>query len=192
MENVFEVNLRGFEIKLKRVPGVFSARGLDEGTRLLADNLVVENGTLIADLGSGSGALGIIAAKLNREGHIHLLDDHLRSVELAKENVEINRLRNAEVYLSDLFSAVPGRTYNQIISNPPQQLGNDFLEELIEESYKHLKPSGSLWLVVKTNLRPVLERLMKSSSSLAMKEKFKGVKILAHSKGYVLVKGVKS
>lgn len=160
MEDIITENLRGFEIKFITKPGIFSKHGLDDGTRLLIDNLEVKDNTQIADLGSGTGVLGFVCAKLNPNGHIHLLDDHLRSVELAKRNIELNDLRNVEVYLSDLFSAVDNRTYHQIISNPPQSMGNEFLKEIISESVKHLKQDGELWLVIKNNIKNIMEKLL--------------------------------
>lgn len=183
MENIITENLRRFEIKFKTKAGVFSKQGLDSGTRLLIDNLEVKDETLIADLGSGIGVIGFIAAKLNPKGHVHLLDDHLRSVELAKENVELNNLRNVESYLSDLFSAVESRTYHQIFSNPPQQLGNEFLEELILESFNHLKPNGELWLVIKNNLKSVIIRMLEKT--------FSKYEIITQGREHIVIKSKK-
>lgn len=160
--SIITEDLKGFKIKFETKAGVFSEKGLDDGTRLLIDNLEVSDNTLVADLGSGTGIIGIICAKLNPNGHVHLLDDHLRSVELAKKNVELNNLKNTEVYSSDLYSAVLDRTYHQIFTNPAQSLGNEFLEELINDSFNHLKPSGVLWLVVKNNVRSFIERIFKN------------------------------
>lgn len=84
--------------------------------------------------------------------------------------------------MSDLFSAVEERTYQQIFSNPPQSLGNEFLEELIEQSYQHLKQNGELWLVIKKNLKPVFERMMEKT--------FGNFKVIAFSKEHCLVKSV--
>jgi 16S rRNA (guanine1207-N2)-methyltransferase len=183
-QQIITQNLRGFDIKFQTKAGVFSLKGLDEGTKLLIDHLQVQDGTVMADLGSGSGVLGFVLAKLNLHGHVHLLEDHLRAVELAKENVELNKLRNVEVYLSDLFSAVSDRTYHQIFSNPPQQLGNEFLEEVVEGCFNHLKPGGEVWVVVKTNLKPVMEKFLKNI--------FKNSKIVAHNKEYVVLIAKKS
>ncbi|MCL4366929.1 methyltransferase [Patescibacteria group bacterium] len=159
MDKIITEQIKGFEVKYHTLPGVFSAHGLDNGTRLLIDHLMVEDGSLVADLGSGTGVLGIMLAKLNPHGHVHLLDDHLRSYELAKQNVVDSQLNNAECFLSDLFSAVPGRTYQQIFANPPAQLGNEFLEEVIEECFKHLKLGGEVQMVVPKQLKPVMVRL---------------------------------
>lgn len=194
MNNIFTENIRGHEVKFKTKPGIFAKHGLDGGTRLLIEKMEVKDETVVADLGSGSGVLGFIASKLNPNGHVHLLDDHLRSVELAKENVQLNNLKNVEVYLSDLFSAVSERTYHQILSNPPQQLGNEFLEELIDESFKHLKPGGSLWLVVKNNIKPVVERIMKSifkNSRQSFQISGEICKIIASSREHIVLKVVK-
>ncbi len=183
MEDFKTENLKGFEFKFKTVSGIFSKHGLDGGTKLLIDSMEIHDGALIADLGAGTGIVGMVAAKLNFKGHVHLLDDHLRSINLAQENVDLNKLKNVEVYLSDLFSAVEGRTYHQIFSNPPQQLGNDFLEEVITQSYSHLKPKGELWLVIKNNLKSVIERMLK--------ETFGNYKIITSGREHSVIKTIK-
>lgn len=180
--NLITENLRGFKIKFKTKPGVFSRQGLDSGSRLLIDNMEVKDQTLVADLGSGAGIVGLVLAKLNPHGHVYLLDDHLRSVDLAKESVEINKLKNVEVYLSDLFSAVSDRTYHQIYSNPPQDMGNEFLEDMVSECFKHLKDKGEVYFVVQKHIKSVIERLFKKY--------FGNSTIVATGKIHVILKGV--
>ena len=184
MDNIITEKLRGFTIKLKTKTGVFSKSGIDAGSKLLIDAMQISDGSLVADLGSGTGVVGFVAAKLNYHGHIHLLDDHLRSVELAKENADLNNLKNVEVFLSDLFSAVETRTYNIILSNPPQQLGNEFLLDLVEQCLKHLKPKGELWIVVKQNIKPVIVRIFDST--------FGNSEITAKGKDHVVLKAKKA
>ncbi|HEV8636490.1 MAG TPA: methyltransferase [Chloroflexota bacterium] len=158
--DVHVARIRGLELRFRTRPGVFSVKGLDDGTRLLLEHLDLAGAGLVADLGCGAGVLGIAAARLAPTVHVHLLDDHLRAVDVARENVRLNGVRNAEVFLSDLFSAVGGARYTHVLSNPPARLGNDFLEELIVASLAHLRPGGQLWLVVVSNLRPVFARLL--------------------------------
>ncbi|KKR80830.1 MAG: Methyltransferase small [Candidatus Daviesbacteria bacterium GW2011_GWA1_41_61] len=177
-------NLKGFEIKFHTLPGVFSKQGLDGGTKLLIDYLEIKDETVMADLGAGGGVLGIVLAKLNPHGHVHLLEDHLRAKELAQENVELNGLKNVEVFLSDLFSAVGSRSYHQIFSNPPQHLGNEFLELIALECYKHLKLGGQLWWVMQKHLKPFTQRLLESH--------FGNCKIVAHGKEHVVLKADKN
>lgn len=160
MERIIEEDLRGFHVRIKTRPGIFAAKGLDSGTRLLLDKLAVEDGTSVADLAAGAGVIGIVCAKLDPHGTVDLLEDHLRSANLARENLALNGVANAEVLLSDLFSAVPEKRYDAIITNPPQQLGNEFLEELIAAGYEHLNRRGQLWMVVKSNISPVIKRFL--------------------------------
>lgn len=180
MDNLIIENLRGFEIKFKTKPGVFSRESIDVGSKLLINNFKIVDDTLLADLGSGGGIIGIVAAKLNYHGHVHLLEDHVSAANLAGDNIELNGLKNVEVYLSDLFSAVEGRTYHQIFSNPPQHLGNDFLEKAAGDCFKHLKPGGEVSWVVQKHVKPVIERLFKKY--------FRNCTIVAHSKEHVVLK----
>lgn len=173
--------IKGFEIKFNTLPGVFSKNGVDFGSKLLIENAGVQDGTLIADLGCGSGVIGLTAAKLNPHGHVHMLDVNLRVVNLARENAQLNDLKNVEVFLSDLFSEVGDRTYHLILSNPSQHLGNDFLDQAVGECFKHLKPQGEVYWVVQKQLKTLVERLFEKS--------FANCTIVAHSNDYVVVKG---
>lgn len=169
MENtdLHEVTIKGVTLKFKTKPGVFAKHGLDDGTKLLLENLDIKESINIADLGSGAGVVGFFVAKSKPSAKVDLLDDHLRSVELAKENARLNDIDNIEVHLSDLFSALPDTTYDLIITNPPQQLGNQFLAELTERSLQHLKPGGRLVLVIKNNLKNVFKRLLNNPQVVA-------------------------
>lgn len=183
MNNIITEKLRGFDIRFKTKAGVFSKQGLDSGSRLLIDNMQIQDQTLVADLGSGTGIVGFVVAKLNPRGHVHLLDEHLRSMKLAEENTELNGFKNVEVYLSDLFSAVGSRTYQTILANPPQHLGNEFLDEAASECFIHLKPGGEVYWVVQTHIKPVIERLFKKY--------FKNSTIVATGREHVVMKAIK-
>lgn len=183
MDQTITISIRDQELKLRTKPGVFAKGGIDNGSLLLMENLKVNNGTMIADLGSGGGVIGIFCAKLNPQGHVHLLEDHVRSAKLTEENVELNGLKNAEVYLADMFSAVANRSYHLIVSNPPQHLGNGFLEEAVKECFAHLKPGGVLIWVIQKHVKRVIERLFNKT--------FGNCKIVAYGKEHVVLKAEK-
>lgn len=184
MDKIIKANIRGFEIKFKTRPAVFSRQGLDAGTKLLAENMEVKDNTLIADLGCGSGVLGFVAAKLNPNGHVHLLDVNLRVIDLAKENTELNNFKKVEVFLSDLFSAVDKHTYQLILSNPSQHFGNEFLKEAVKECFKHLKLGGTVYWVVQKHIKPVVERLFENQ--------FGNCTITARNNTYIVAKADRS
>ena len=183
MDDLITEKVRGFEIKFKTRPGVFSKSGLDSGSRLLLENVDIQDNSLIADVGTGSGVIGFVAAKLNPQGHVHLLDVNLRFINIAKENAILNQLKNVEVYLSDLFSEVPNNSYNLILSNPAQHVGNDFLDESASECYKHLKDGGSVVWVVQKRLTPVIKRMFNKY--------FGNCEIIVHGKDHTVLKAVK-
>lgn len=184
MDNpIITENIHGVEVSFKTKSGVFSKAGLDSGSKLLIDSMEIKDGTLVADLGCGTGVIGFVAAKLNPSGHVHILDVNLRTIELAKENAELNKFKNVEVFLSDIFSAVPDRTYHTILSNPPQHLGNEFLEETALECFNHLKPGGVTFWVMQNHLKPVSDRLFQKY--------FGNCKIVSHGREHVVLKAVK-
>lgn len=192
MDNIIEETIKGVKIRFKTKPGIFSKGRFDLGSKLLFarkssalfENIELPVGGLIADLGCGSGVIGFTAAKLSPKGHVHLLDVNLRTVELAKENAQLNKLKNIEVYLSDQFSAVPERTYNLILSNPAQHLGNEFLEETAKECFVHLKKGGQVIWVVQKHLKPYVQRLFQNI--------FGEGTIVATGKDHVVIKSTKS
>lgn len=59
-DEVITEKLRGVEIKFRTKSGVFSKQGIDSGSKLLIDNMEIADGTLVADLGCGTGVVGFI------------------------------------------------------------------------------------------------------------------------------------
>jgi release factor glutamine methyltransferase len=72
------------------------------------------------DMGSGSGAIGIVAA--SRGAVVTACDINPRAVAVSRENATRNGAR-LEVLQSDLFSALPGRQFDLICFNIPYYPG---------------------------------------------------------------------
>jgi len=129
--------------------GIFSSHGLDPGTALLIENLVVRPSDRILDLGCGWGAVGVAAGKSAPGGRVVLTDVNRRAARLARENLERNRVSNAEVRVGSLFGPVAGETFDVIATNPPFHVGRKFVLRLLTEAPRHLAPDGRLVLVGK-------------------------------------------
>jgi 16S rRNA (guanine1207-N2)-methyltransferase len=132
--------------------GVFAGRELDTGTALLIENLGVARKDQVLDLGCGWGAVGVAAAKSAPEGHVVLTEVNRRAARLARENLERNRVRNAEVRVGPSYEPVLGESFDLIATNPPFRAGREHVLQLLEEAPGHLRPGGRLVLVGKGSL----------------------------------------
>jgi ribosomal protein L3 glutamine methyltransferase len=99
----------------------------------LPDSRKVEH---ILDLGAGSGCIGIACAYAFPDARVDLVDVSAEALEVARRNVAEHGLEEqVEVIQSDLFSALKGRHYDLIVSNPPY-VGLEELDTLPVE-YHH-------------------------------------------------------
>jgi len=129
--------------------GVFAAHGLDPGTGLLIENLTVHPTDRVLDLGCGWGAVGVAAAKAARAGRVVLTEVNRRAARLARDNVERNRLTNAEVRVGPFYEPVATERFDLIATNPPYRAGRPHVLRLLTEAPDHLGPGGRLVLVGK-------------------------------------------
>ncbi|MCI4324225.1 MAG: methyltransferase [Thermoplasmata archaeon] len=130
---------------------IFAATGLDPGTALLIEALNVEGARRILDLGCGWGAVGVAAAKSAPKGFVVMVDVNRRAVRVAKENVERNRVRNAEVRCGAGFRTVADETFDVIASNPPYRIGREAILQLLTEVPQYLAPGGRFCMVGKSS-----------------------------------------
>lgn len=129
--------------------GIFASHGVDPGTALLIENLALRRGDRVLDLGCGWGAVGVAAGKSAPDGRVVLTDVNRRAARLARENLERNRVSNAEVRVGSLFEPIAGETFDVIATNPPFHAGRPLVLKLLSEAPSHLAPEGRLLLVGK-------------------------------------------
>jgi len=90
----------------------------------------------ILDLGTGSGAIAVAAAKAFPEARVDAIDVSAAALAVCRRNVRRLRVGNRVTVLrSDHFAAVEGRRYDIIVSNPPY-VGRAEMRRLPRE-YRH-------------------------------------------------------
>ena len=174
---LIHTNLRGISFKFLTASGVFSKKRVDLGTRLLIESMVLPERGYVLDVGCGYGAVGIAAAIFNPDLYIVMVDVNERAVWLTKQNIKINRLRNAEARRGHLYEPVKDLTFNCILSNPPVSAGMEKVKAIITEAPKHMSSKAAFQMVVKSKiggkrLRSIFE------------ETFGNVEVLSRKSGY--------
>lgn len=111
-------------------PGVLIPRA---DTEILVEKALewMKPGARVLDIGTGSGAIAVSLAKLGRQAQVTAADVSDRALEIARQNAERNGAA-VEFVKSDCFSALKGRKYDMIISNPPY-ISTDEMRGLMPE-----------------------------------------------------------
>ncbi len=176
--------IRGLTVEFEVVPGIFSYKRIDEGTRLLIENMEIPSEGKVLDLGCGYGVIGIVLALLNPKLEVYMVDINREAVRLAERNVIRNKIdpQRVKIFQGNLYEPVEGIMFNAIYSNPPYSAGSQIIEKLITQAPRYLRPLGMLQIVV----RKGAERVYK-----LMKEGFNNVEVVAAKSGYKILKSYK-
>lgn len=157
-----------FGCRLRAAPGVFHP-GLYFSTKFLAQYLLrlnLSDKTLL-DVGTGSGALGILAARQGAD--VLALDIHPAAMALARSNAALNHVADRfEALESDLFGAIPqGRRFDLIVFNPPfyprppanheerawlAGEGYQTLRDFFRDTGRFLSPAGRVIVIYSTDV----------------------------------------
>lgn len=98
--------------------------------------------TAALDLCTGSGCLAILMAHAFENAQIDAADISTQALAVALKNVQDYRLeQRIDLIESDLFSALRGKRYDLIISNPPYVNAESMLE--LPQEYRH-EPENAL------------------------------------------------
>ena len=146
---------------------------------------------IVADLGTGSGAIAISLAKERPNWHILATDNNWAALEIAQYNALTLGLNNVTFFYGDWFQALPAHLkLDVVVSNPPyiaeqdphlQQgdvrfeprsalaSGADGLKDLnliIEQAHKHMQPGAWLFLEHGYNQGLAVQTLLQRSGYL--------------------------
>lgn len=140
-------NYRGHLLRFETDAGVFSRGELDDGSRLLLSALPPLSGDVL-DMGCGWGALGVSLAKANPGLRVTMADVNLRALALCRKNAAANGVE-ADCLESDGFSALAGRSFDAVVTNPPIRAGKQVIYRMFADAAWFLRPGGALYLVIR-------------------------------------------
>ena len=88
-----------------------------EDSYLLAENLEIEKGESVLEIGTGSGIVAMYASRLT--DNITVTDINFDACRLAEENFKANGIENIEILFGNLFEPVKTRKFDVILFNTP-------------------------------------------------------------------------
>jgi release factor glutamine methyltransferase len=157
-----------------------------EAEKLIIQRLIAKKSLEILDIGTGSGCIPIMLAKILPENvKITACDISEKAIETAKKNAQTHKVgHKINFFLSDIFSGI-NEKFDLIVSNPPyiplsmkknlqkevvmhepqnalfaeDAEGIEFYKKIIEQSQKHLNKEGIIIFELGINQSKLVEEL---------------------------------
>ncbi len=175
------------EYFFKTDSNVFSKKYIDYGTQVLLKTIyknyqIIPHGNIL-DLGTGYGPIGIIFKSLYPDRSIYMCDINYRALNLAKINLNINRLQ-AKVFYSDVYASVKNK-FASIITNPPIRAGKKIVNTILIYSHEYLVPGGTIFAVIQ-------KKQGAQSAKKILEKRFGNCKIMNRDKGYYVLRSIKN
>ena len=161
--------------------GVFNKKGLDFGTRVLLENIVLNNKKTFLDVGTGCGPIGFYILLNVPNSNVDMVDVNNRAIKLTKMGLKKNNI-TGNVFNSDAYSNIDSK-YDMIITNPPIHCGKDKVYEIIRGAVDHLNKDGEIWIVIRKDQGA--KSLINDNSDLF------NFDIIDRIKGFWIIKGLK-
>jgi len=170
--------IHGYSFEFISYTSLFSGSTVDEGTRLLLENIVLPREGLVLDIGCGYGVIGIVIAKLNPALRVYMTDVNPLAVKTARINARRNGVEDRVVVLQgDRYKPVEGLRFNAIYSNPPLAAGMNIVEEIVLGAREYLAENGFAQFVLARGGHYLAEKA---------REKYSVVEAVS-KKGYILL-----
>jgi 16S rRNA (guanine1207-N2)-methyltransferase len=130
-------------------PGVFSHRHIDPGARHLIEEMRVDPGARVLDIGCGAGTVALAAAFRAEGVTVHAVDSNVRAVECTLRGAELNGLSNVTAELNAGGRYSGAGTYDLALANPPYYSGYRIAEHFLTAGHDALRHGGELLVVTK-------------------------------------------
>lgn len=178
-----EISKTAEDLVLASFPGVFRHGRLDYGTQLMLESMQIpESAVNILDLGCGSGALGIAAAKRAPKAKVTFVDESYTAIESVKESIRLSLPESsADKYQTLAINCLEGITDDSkdlILNNPPfhdaAAKTSGIALEMFRQSKRVLREHGHLQVIANRHLgyHKRLKEVFGNCKTIASNEKF--------------------
>lgn len=185
-EHTIHYQINGTTLHFKTDAGVFSKMRVDYGSGVLIKNMaqLIFPPRNILDVGTGYGPLGLFAAQFWPEQTVEMVDVNERGLNLARQNAEMNNIKNVKIYQSDVYDQIASdKKFGLIVTNPPIRAGKAVVSSILAGAKNHLVQNGQLLVVIQ-------KKQGEPSAHKLLKDTFGNCTILARDKGYYILQAV--
>lgn len=151
--------LLGTSFRFSAAPGLFSSDRVDDGTRLLLEDLPAFEPKRVLDLGCGYGALGLPVAARYPNARCLLVDRDTLAAEYSRRNAATHALSGVEARPSLGYRDLGDERFDWVLCNVPARIGEDAIRYILGEGARLLSPGGELRVVVIRDLARVVEAI---------------------------------
>jgi len=154
-----DAELLGHPMQFSTTWGLFSPRGIDEGSLMLLDYLDIASDETALDFGCGYGPLGLSIARSAPQGSVQLIDKDFVAINYANKNAQLNGIKNANAYLSNALMDVPrDAKFSLVVSNLPAKTGNELYTLAFNDAKQRMAPGAKIVVVTINGLRAYMKR----------------------------------
>lgn len=180
---IMEGHMRGRVFQLTTDHGVFSRKGIDRGSILLANTATIPDGSVVLDLGCGYGPVGIAVAATVPGCTVWMTDINERAVRLSEENARRQGVvTQTHFACGDGVSQIPVEVvFDVILLNPPIRAGKDTVWSLYRQARERLRANGALWIVIQ-------KKQGAQSSETYLRSLFASVSVAARDQGFRILR----
>lgn len=163
----------GIDFEVVTEPSLFSRGDLDIGTRFLLETVKPTQFNRLLDLGTGWGAIGLVATTINQKGQAVLVDNDTRAINIASVNAEILGLSDRVKAVATTDLRTLEGNFDLILSNPPFHVDRGKLLNMFKQMKDVMGQKAKAYLVV--------EDTYLAKMTTVLEEVFGNVTLVAHN-----------